>query len=199
VIVKRLWARSPNARATHNWMDTPAEPARNHDCEGAHYSAYLITFVRYGAWLPGQAGSVDRAHNQFGTPPPQGNTVEADNARRRMRQTPYVLDSKRRQIVLGAMRHVCLHRGWALLAAHVRTNHVHVVLEANQPAEHVMNVLKSYASRALNQRLVDPTDRRRWARHGSTRHLWTRDVLSAAVQYVVSEQDEPMAVWEAVG
>jgi REP element-mobilizing transposase RayT len=111
-----------------------------------------------------------------------------------MCQTPYGLDSKRRQIVLGAMRHVCLHRGWALLAAHVRTNHVHVVLEANQPAEHVMNVLKAYASRVLNHRVVDPTDRRRWARHGCTRHLWTRDALSAAVHYVVSEQGEPMAV-----
>jgi REP element-mobilizing transposase RayT len=113
-----------------------------------------------------------------------------------MRQPPYVLDSDRRQIVLGALRQVCLHREWALLAAHVRTNHVHVVLEAHQAAEHVMNVLKAYASRALNHRAVDSTDRHRWARHGSTRHLWTKDALSAAVHYVVSEQGEPMAVWE---
>ena len=38
-----------------------------------------------------------------------------------------------------------------LLAAHVRTNHVNVVVEAEVPPEKVMNDFKAYASRSLNR------------------------------------------------
>jgi hypothetical protein len=35
-----------------------------------------------------------------------------------------------------------------------------------------MNEFKSYASRELNQSTSERPDRKRWARHGSTRWLW---------------------------
>jgi hypothetical protein len=73
---------------------------------------------------------------------------------------------------------------------------VHVVIDADQRAEQVMNALKAYASRALNQNGFERPDRRRWARHGSTRYLWTRDAVSAAVHCVVCEQGDPMTVFE---
>ena len=85
----------------------------------------------------------------------------------------------------------------ALLAAHVRTNHVHVVLEAEMPPERLMNDLKSYASRCLNQlRFEDPT-RKLWARHASTRWLWKGEDVSAAVRYLIDAQGEAMAVFES--
>jgi len=59
----------------------------------------------------------------------------------------------------------------------------------------VMADFKSYASRRLNQRGIDAPDRKRWARHGSTRWLWNRDDVGAAIRYVVEEQGQPMAVW----
>ena len=42
---------------------------------------------------------------------------------------------------------VCVRRGWSLLAAHVRSNHVHTVVEAEVPPERVMGDFKTYASR----------------------------------------------------
>jgi len=131
---------------------------------------YFITFSCYGAHLHGdKSGSVDRHHNV-----PGGRLVEADEERvalkrQQMDQLPYCLDRGRRATVLGALREVCLHRSWGLLAAHVRTNHVHVVVEANVRPEMVMNTLKSYASRSLNTLGRDEPDRKRWTRHGSTR------------------------------
>lgn len=113
-----------------------------------------------------------------------------------MKQEPYLLDAVRREVVLTSLQQVCLHRDWTLLAAHVRTNHVHVVVAAHPSAEHVMNAFKAYASRALNGMALDTAERRHWARHGSTRHLWTRQAVSAAVHYVVSEQGDPMAFFE---
>ncbi len=107
------------------------------------------------------------------------------------------MDSIRRQVVLKSLREVCCFRGWTLIAAHVRTNHVHVVAAADCRPERVLISMKAYSSRALNEHALDGPDRRRWARHGSTRYLWTGDAVQAAVQYVVREQGGPMAVFEA--
>ena len=107
------------------------------------------------------------------------------------------LDSVRRQVVLKSLQEVCRCRGWMLLAAHVRTNHVHVVTMANCKPELVLSTMKSYSSRALNEAVLDGPGRRRWARHGSTRYLWTRAAVWAAIRYVVQEQGESMAVYEA--
>jgi REP element-mobilizing transposase RayT len=114
-----------------------------------------------------------------------------------MDQAPYSLDRDRRAIVLGALREVCFHRGWSLWAAHVRTNHVHSVVEADVRPEEVMNAFKSYASRGLNCLGIDGPDRKRWARHGSTRWLWKDEDVQDAIRYVVSEQGEPMQVYLA--
>lgn len=72
---------------------------------------------------------------------------------------------------------------------------MHVVVEAEVPPEKVMNDLKAYASRALNQVERGEGDRRRWARHGSTRWLWKDRDVREAIRYVVEEQGEPMAVF----
>jgi len=112
-----------------------------------------------------------------------------------MNQPPYKLESESRWAVLRALRDVCSHRGWNLLAAHVRSTHAHVVVEAEALPEKVMNDFKAYASRALNRLERDEPDRRRWARHGSTRWLWTDQDVRDAIRYVIDEQGEPMAVY----
>jgi hypothetical protein len=61
----------------------------------------------------------------------------------------------------------------------------------------VMNDLKSFASRRLNELGFDTADRKRWARHGSTRWLWKREDVQAALAYVVDKQGEKMAVYQA--
>jgi REP element-mobilizing transposase RayT len=113
-----------------------------------------------------------------------------------MTQAPYVLDELARPTVLQALQEVCAHRRWTLLAAHVRTNHVHAIVEADARPEKVMNDFKSYASRALN-RVEDGTERKRWAHHGNTRWLWEDQNVREAIRYVIEEQGEPMAFFVA--
>ena len=113
-----------------------------------------------------------------------------------MDQVPYSLDAPRRAAVLTAIQGVCSYRNWSLLAAHVRSTHVHVVVRAEDKPEKVMNDFKSYASRELNNTGLDQKDRRRWARHGSTRWLHANKEVDAAIHYVLHEQGEPMAVFE---
>lgn len=79
------------------------------------------------------------------------------------------------------------------MATRVRTNHIHVVVDADIAPEVVMHAFKAYASRLLNRSESPGT--KRWTRHGSTRYLWTRESVEAAVRYVVESQGAPMAVF----
>jgi REP element-mobilizing transposase RayT len=159
---------------------------------------YLITFACYGCHLHGsESGSVDRDHNVRETPLLEVDPARAAAEGERMDQTPYSLDQIRRDAVLEVIREVCGQRGWSLLAAHVRSTHVHTVVQAEVPPERVMNDFKAYASRRLNRMRLDETDRKRWARHGSTRFLWKSQHVLAAIQYVIDEQGDAMSVFES--
>lgn len=159
---------------------------------------YLITFACYCCHLHGDgSGSVDPAHNVPGTPILEGDSARAAFEWQRMDQSQYHLDQVRRDAVLEAIQEVCGHRGWSLLAAHVRSNHVHTVVQAEVPPERVMSDFKAYASRRLNRMRLDEPNRKRWARHGSTRWLWKPQHVSAAMQYVVAEQGDAMSAFES--
>jgi REP element-mobilizing transposase RayT len=157
---------------------------------------YFLTFVCYGTWLHGdESGSVDPRHNVPGHRLIEPNAAWVSSEQSRMLQEPYEMDEPTRACVLDAVLQHCEYRNWPLLAAHVRANHVHVIVDAPLSPEKVLNELKAYASRRLNQIGLDPPDRRRWARHGSTRYLWNRDDVEAAVKYVADRQGDPMAVY----
>lgn len=142
---------------------------------------------------------VDRLQNVPGTPTVDLNSARADVEWGLMDQPPYRLDAVRREAVLGSIQEVCGYRRWRLAACHVRSNHVHLVVEAEDSPELVMRDCKAYSSRRLNRMGVDGVGRKRWARHGSTRWLWRPENVSAAVRYVVDGQGEAMAVFEAGG
>jgi hypothetical protein len=104
---------------------------------------YLISFACYGTHLHGgESGSVDRRHNASGTPILEVDSGRAAFEAELMDQAPYHLDQTRRDAVLETIQEVCVH----LLAAHVRSNHVHTVVEAEVPPERVMGDFKAYAS-----------------------------------------------------
>lgn len=154
---------------------------------------YFITFSTYGTWLHGrETGSVDKRHNVFGD-----LFLPGDAERERVQRTllpvpPYVLDQPRRRIVLDTVLEVARHRGWHVLACHVRTNHVHVVVHAESLPEKVMSDFKAYASRRLKTELGEDDVRSRWTQHGSTQYLFSTDAIEAKVKYVLDEQGEPM-------
>jgi REP element-mobilizing transposase RayT len=159
--------------------------------------AYFITFTTYGTWLHGRVtGSVDRKHNAPGTPFLSTDARLEDCRRRAMRQEPYSLDEGRRGVVLRTIREVARHRGWRLWAAHVRTNHVHIVVTAPAKPEKVMADFKAWASRRLREIFSEDADRDRWTQHGSTRWLNHESSLESGITYVLDEQGEPMARYD---
>jgi REP element-mobilizing transposase RayT len=78
-----------------------------------------------------------------------------------------------------------------MVAANVRTNHVHVIVVAPLLPPHVaMNGFKSHATRALKEAGLVRDGQRPWSRHGSTRFLWTEEDVGVAYQYVVEQQGD---------
>jgi REP element-mobilizing transposase RayT len=155
--------------------------------------AFFISFTTYGSWLHGKgAGSVDLDHNEYDTPVLPSDTRQEEEARATLTEPPYVLDQPRRAVVLKTIMEVCDHRGWRLLACHVRSTHVHMVVQADARPEKVMNDCKAYASRRLNEAGFEERDRKRWTRHGSTRYIWDDRYLQIAIHYTLHRQGTPM-------
>jgi REP element-mobilizing transposase RayT len=157
---------------------------------------YLITFACYGAHTHGaEEGSVDRSHNLYGAPLAKPNPRRRAAELRLMDQAPYEMDEPRREAVVEALIRRCIQSDWGILAAHVRTNHVHVVVQAEFSPEFVMTQLKSAASRRLNELGFDDKARKRWARHGSTRTLFSQDSVEEAIRYVLDRQGDLMSTY----
>ena len=56
-----------------------------------------------------------------------------------------------------------------------------------------MNDIKAYATRAL--RAVCASRQRFWTQHGSTRYVRGEENISAAIDYVINRQGEPMGIY----
>jgi hypothetical protein len=160
--------------------------------------AYFLSFTTYGTWLHGSSkgqGSVDRDHNRFDTPFVAPDTLRELECRSEMIQPPFVMGAPERDIVCQSIVTLAQERGWCLHAVHVRTNHVHVVLSADRDPGRILSDFKARASRDLTRAGFDTADRRRWTRHGSTRHLYREQNVIDAIHYVLYEQGEPMACY----
>ena len=116
---------------------------------------------------------------------------------RLMDQPPYQMDGPRRQAVLAGIVDRCVRHNWNLLAAHVRGNHIHIVVEGQEKPEFMMTQLKCTSSRRLNDLGFDHSTRKRWARHGSTRRLLGRESVQRAIRYVLEGQGEAMSIFSA--
>lgn len=159
--------------------------------------AYLITFSCYGQHLSGQPGFVEAPQNQFGArlPDPKPNLFR--DRRFQAKQAPFSLNKQDRSLVLKAIVEVCRYKTRFLAAAQVLTTHAHIVVEAEETPEKMMTTFKAHASRKMNEASPATKDRRRWARHGSTRYLWTKESLDEAVKYVLDRQGARMECDEA--
>lgn len=160
--------------------------------------AYFLTFSTYGARLHGNAeGSVDEQNNKFGAHYVDANANRERHEFQSMKQPPYVMDASEREIVYQSILSLAAERDWVVLAAHVRSTHVHVVIQTEQrDPGRTLSDLKARASRDLARAGFGNSERRRWSRHGSTRHLFEPLNIEGAIRYTLDEQGEPMACYD---
>ena len=152
--------------------------------------AYLITMRGYGTWLHGdERGSMDPANHAYDSPPRGTDSAIELMEASRLKTPPVTFDGARRTAISASIAQTCDYKGWGLLAANVRTNHVHIVVAAPEVTpEFVMNTLKSWATRAMVASGAMSQGTRAWSRHGSTRYLWNERSVDDACAYVLDGQ-----------
>ncbi len=149
--------------------------------------AYLLTWTTYGTWLPGDDRGWVKEHEGFQPP----NWKIEHEANRKLSESPCILGYEERQLVEATIRRHCEFRGWTLLAASCRTNHVHAVVAAPVAPDVVMSQLKTWCTRRLKERQNERKANVRlnwWTESGSKRFLNDEASLEAAVIYVSEGQ-----------
>ena len=159
--------------------------------------AYLLTFRTYGSWLHGDdRRSVTRVRNKMHLPKIAPNIKLHTKMKQSMSESEFVLNEMQRNTVLNSVIQTCRYNNWRLFAAHIRSNHVHIVLQSTVAKENTTGKLKIYATKDLKKYHAELSWRKIfWSRHGSMKNIWCEESIFPALYYVVRRQGEPMAVY----
>lgn len=156
--------------------------------------AYFITFTTYGNWVHADArGSVNPQHNEFGTPRIKPNPDFEKLMRERLRDSPFILNEAQRETVLQSIIHSCQYYHWRPYAVHVRTNHVHILLHAQERPDMVTIKIKAFATKFLRKNHPTIPTQKFWTRGKSARYIWDLAFLSLAHDYIIEDQGRKMA------
>lgn len=145
----------------------------------------FITWTTYGTWLPGDA----RGWRKRKVGHQQTRPLLEEWCRKQMTGEAVLLEPHDRVTVEDACRKHCEHRGWNLLAASARTNHVHVVVAANELPQTVRDQLKANSTSALRRQAKPLVVERTWTRGGDCEIVDGDADIEAAVLYVTEAQD----------
>jgi REP element-mobilizing transposase RayT len=151
--------------------------------------AYFITFTTHGTWLHGDLRqSVIRDHGISKLLAPNDSMYR--QKRDKLKHPPVELYQKQREIVLDTVTSHCVLKQWRLFAAHVRSNHVHTIIQSGHPINDVMMGLKIWATRKLSEGgYCYP---KVWTVGGSKRYIFSDDKLREKIHYVIYEQGAMM-------
>jgi len=143
----------------------------------------FITWTSYGTWLPGDdRGWVKLRDSQIQT----GNIGIYQANRKAMNESAFVLSHPQGDICDQVIRDHCRRREWDLLALNVRTNHIHLVIDASVSGWEAMRQLKSWCTRKLKE--TDEHRVRWWTRSGWVRYLEEEESLRNAIRYTNERQ-----------
>lgn len=155
--------------------------------------AYFLTWTTYGSWLPGDARGWMKKPGEWMTSDPD----RVSHVRQLMTEQVLTLTSEQRCIVEKTVEDHCQVRGWELHIALCRTQHVHVVVTANErDSRLVLDQFKAYSTRRLKAhqlacRKGAGVRSKWWTERGSKRRLYDDKSVEAAIRYVLEGQDGP--------
>ena len=151
--------------------------------------AYHLTFTSYGTWLHGdERWSVDRKSKDIDRKYVPPNPILHEYVEGRLKHPKVKLDAKARRIAREAIEDYCRFKGWQIHAINVRTNHVHVVVEAAEPASKMLNAIKARATRILREEKVFPPHQPVWTERGNKGRIRSERSLKRAIKYVQEAQ-----------
>ena len=145
----------------------------------------LITWTTYGTWLPGDMRGWRKRPGGEQLPRP----LLERWCREQMKGDTVLLSVDDRVTVEDACREHCEYRGWHLFAVSARSNHVHIVVAANEKPQKVRDQLKANCTRRLRKQEKPLIAERTWTRGGDCSILDGDDEIENAVVYVNVAQE----------
>lgn len=144
--------------------------------------AVLFTFRCYGTWLHGdERGSVDRAHNIYGTPFISESSNWQNYKKELMARPVLTLNAQMRRSAVSGVREICTRREWILFAVNARTNHIHSVIGVKgYDTACALAALKAGATKRLREDRLWNNEETPWAKKGSRRKLWNERSIERA-------------------
>src|SRR5580704_11486210 len=110
--------------------------------------AYFYTWTTYGTWLPGD----DRGWFQRGGGFCAPERWREFSAALQMTDSAIVLDTEQRKLVEKTVADHCIVRCWDLHASNCRTNHVHVLITADErKIQRPREQFKAWCTRRLKE------------------------------------------------
>ena len=151
----------------------------------------------YNTWLHGDPRlSVDPRNNKVGTPRITPKPALKEAMEGLAHENPLILNLTQRKTVLKSVIETCQYNHWKLLVAHIRSNHMHIVLQSEKTIEQTMGKIKCYATKELKKMHVELSQRKKfWSRHGSTRNVWVPEEIFPRLYYVVRRQGKEGALY----
>lgn len=147
----------------------------------------FITWTSYGTWLPGDGRGWRRRRGGHQLSQP----LLEQWCRQRLKGEVVLLEPHDRKTIEEACSEHCKLRGWHLLAVSARSNHVHVVVAANENPQKVRDQLKANCTRRLRRQAIPLIVERTWTLGGDCEILSDDADVEAAVLYVTEAQDAP--------
>ena len=89
----------------------------------------------------------------------------------------------------------CAFSHWHLHAAHVRSNYLHIVVQAEKAPERVAISFKANATRYLKELNPELNRKKFWSKGQSVAHIFQSENLLRAIQYTAEEQGKKMACY----
>ena len=147
--------------------------------------AFFITWTTYGTWLPGDPRGWRKMN--AGEKLPQPKLYDWCSAR--LTDTPVFLSGIHREKVAAVIRQHAEHRNWRMHALAVRSNHIHIAIEADAKPETVTRQLKANATRVLRFGVEAIVAKKIWTSGGYAELVYTDDELEDVMTYINESQD----------
>jgi REP element-mobilizing transposase RayT len=152
--------------------------------------ASFITFTTYGSWLHGdERGSIINENGYAKLL--QKHAGLQRYHKNNLSYPPVKLNMSQRKIVLDSIMEVCNIRKYTLFAVHIRSNHIHILVDADK-AEVILD-FKRWATRKL--RSTGHKLQKVWTEGGSKKYIFKECQVYEKADYIINQQGEMMAYY----
>ena len=157
-------------------------------------TSWHITFGTYGTRLHGsRRPTIDKKHNELGTPFLPENRTQESQARQWMTYPPRLLNQQERLFVEQQLPQICDRGGWSYRIAAVSSDHVHLLCDIVPEihGEKVRRLVKRWLGQALSDSWPLPNGARWWTVEGSNKAVRDQRYLNNVFHYLRRQRTTP--------